>query len=107
MARRQAASLALAFAAVVVALEPLVTIAQGGHAPSWSHWWCSPAALRSAVHTAGGSRLGATLLTLLTALEVHWPHFLPILLGLATLVYLWRANARYRSQDRVLHDTRM
>jgi hypothetical protein len=26
----------------------------------------------------------------------HWPHLLPILLGFATLVYLRRANTRYR-----------
>ncbi len=95
--RRTILQLLLVAAATVVMLEPLVTIAAGGNAPAWSHWLCSPAALRSAVHTVSGSKgLGSTLLT---ALELHWPHFLPILLGLATLVYLWRANVQYHSQD--------
>jgi hypothetical protein len=94
---RPAVSFSLALAATAAVLEPLATLTQGGRTSGWTHWWCSPAALRSAVHAAGGSRgVGATLLT---ALEVHWPHFLPILLGLATLVYLWRANARYRLRD--------
>jgi hypothetical protein len=93
--RRTATHLLLAASATAVALEPLLTIAQGSHTPAWAHWLCSPA-LRSAVHTVGGRGLGTTLLT---ALEVHWPHFLPILLGLATLVYLYRANMRYHAQD--------
>ncbi len=87
--RRPAVSLALGLVAAAVTLEPLVSIVWGSHAPSWSHWLCSPAALRSAVHTV--SRGG------LSALEVHWPHFLPILIGLGTLVYLWRADKRYCS----------
>lgn len=95
--RRLAIHLLLAAAATIVVLESVVTIAWGSGAPGWSHWLCSPATLRSAVHTVGGSGFGATLLT---ALKVHWPHFLPILVGLATLVYLWRANAQHRSQDR-------
>jgi hypothetical protein len=94
--RRPAVSLALALLAAALALAPLVTVPQGAGAPGWAHWLCSPASLRSAVHTVGASRVGPTLLT---ALEVHWPHFLPILLGLSTLVYLWRANARFRAQD--------
>jgi hypothetical protein len=94
--RRPAVSLALALVAAVLALEPLVTIAQGASAPGWAHWLCSPATLRSAVHTVGASRVGPTLLS---ALEVHWPHFLPILVGLGTLIYLWRANARFRAQE--------
>jgi hypothetical protein len=91
-----AVSFVLAFVAATVAasvaLVSVVTLIEGGGAPGWSHWLCSPAALRSAVHAVRGSGLGATLLT---ALEVHWPHFLPILAGLGTLVYLWRANALY------------
>lgn len=77
-----------AFAALLVA--SLATVRHGGSATTWSHWWCAPGA--RAVHGAGGS--GGSLLR---ALEVHWPHFLPILLGLVTLVYLWRANARWTS----------
>jgi hypothetical protein len=99
--RRTATQLLIALAATAVALAPLLTIAAGSDAPGWAHWLCSPAALRSAAHTVGHSGLGSTLLT---ALEVHWPHFLPILLGLATLVYLYRANARYQAQDG--HDRR-
>jgi len=94
--RRTATHLLIALAATAVALAPLLTIAAGSGAPGWAHWLCSPAALRSAAHTVGHSGLGPALLT---ALEVHWPHFLPILLGLATLVYLYRANARYEAQD--------
>src|SRR5580693_4944362 len=99
--RRNGAYLLLTAAATAVVLESVVSVAQGSHAPGWLHWWCSPAALRSAAHTAGGG--GGLAATLLTLLEVHWPHFLPILLGLATLVYLWRADARYHSRhaDRV------
>lgn len=94
--RKPAVSLALALFATALALAPLLTIAQGAGAPGWAHWLCSPASLRSAAHTVGASRVGPTLLT---AIEIHWPHFLPILFGLATLVYLWRANVRFRAQD--------
>jgi hypothetical protein len=66
---RNPAALLLAAAAVLL---PLLTIAGAG-----PQWWCSHAGP-----------------TALAALEVHWPHFLPILPGLATLGYLWRANAR-------------
>jgi hypothetical protein len=93
--QRPAVSLSLALFATAVALSSLLSIAAGGSAPGWSHFWCSPAALRSAAHSVGSSRLGAGVIT---ALEVHWPHFLPALLGLATLVYLWRANARFNAQ---------
>jgi len=94
--RKPAGSFVLAFAAATVAttaaLVSLATLVEGGGAPAWAHWWCSPAALRSAVHAVRGSGVPTTLLT---ALEVHWPHFLPILVGLGTVVYLWRANALY------------
>lgn len=95
MLRRPLVSLALALLATALALEPLLTIAQGAGAPGWAHWLCSPAALRDAAHTVGRSHVGSTLLT---ALEIHWPHFIPVLLGLGTLVYLWRANVRYCAQ---------
>jgi hypothetical protein len=62
--------------AAAAVLLPLLTIAGVGRAGGLE-WWCSHAAPSA-----------------LAALEVHWPHFLPILPGLATLVYLWRANAR-------------
>jgi hypothetical protein len=82
-----------ALLAVVFALEPLTIVLRGGSdLPAWSHWWCSPATLRAAVHGARGSGLGGLGATALTALELHWPHFLPILLGLATLVYLRRTS---------------
>jgi hypothetical protein len=88
--RRAVIFTTLALAALVFALEPLTIIFHGGSGvPGWSHWWCSPATLRAAVHSArdGSGGFGATALT---ALELHWPHFLPILLGAATLVYLRR-----------------
>jgi hypothetical protein len=31
------------------------------------------------------------------ALLLHWPHILPIVVASATLVYLWRADRRYRA----------
>jgi hypothetical protein len=85
----------LVLAIVAVALVPLLSIALGGGAPAWSHWWCSPAALRSASH-AGGGFAGR----LLALLKYHWPHVLPIVPGVATLEYLRRANARYESDSR-------
>jgi hypothetical protein len=95
--RRTATHLLLVGLATAIVFESVVTLGQGNRAAGWSHWWCSPAALNSAAHTVGVSR--GLLATLLAAFEVHWPHFLPILLGLVTLVYLWRANAQYHSQD--------
>lgn len=81
--------------AAALALTVLGFVGDGaGRVPAWSRWWCSPTA-----HGAhGGSRAGGSLLA---ALEVHWPHFLPILLGLATLAYLWRASARYAPPRRI------
>lgn len=96
-ARRQSTLLVLALAAVAFGLVPLLLGASGASAPAWSHFWCSPASLRSASRIAGGG-LGGALSTLMAAFEVHWPHLLPILAGLATLVYLQRADARYRIQ---------
>jgi len=81
-----------------VAFDCVVLTVWGSRAPAWSHWWCSPPASRSTAHSGAGTSaggLGAKLLRPLEALLPHWPHLLPILLALATLVYLWRANARY------------
>jgi hypothetical protein len=81
-----------------VAFDCVLLTAWGSRAPAWSHWWCSPSASRSAAHAAAGTGaggLGATLLSPLGTLLPHWPHLLPILLALATLVYLWRASASY------------
>ncbi|HVA20151.1 MAG TPA: hypothetical protein VMU55_08245 [Solirubrobacteraceae bacterium] len=54
----------------------------------WSHWWCSP----SGAHGGTVHHLSAGLLL------AHWPHFLPVVLALATLVYLHRANRRYHAE---------
>ena len=96
---RIAIRLALVLAASTVAVEPLLVRTWGSRAPTWSHWWCSASSARSAPHRAGADGLGAAVLTPIKALAPHWPHFLPILLGLATLVYLWRADVRYRVQE--------
>jgi hypothetical protein len=94
--RKPGVSFALSFAAATVAatvaLVSGLTLVEGRGAPGWAHWLCSPAALRSAVHAVRGSGVPTTLLTVL---EVHWPHVIPIVVGLGTLVYLWRANALY------------
>ena len=95
---RSAVHWALAVAALAVGLEPLLVRSLGPSAPSWSHWFCSASSASAASHTAvqaGGP--GGALHTTLAVLAVHWPHFLPILLALGTLVYLWRADARYRA----------
>jgi hypothetical protein len=93
--RKPAVSLALSICATAVALGSMATLAFGQGAHGWVHWLCSPSVLGSAAHSVRASGIGAKALT---ALEIHWPHFVPALLGLATLVYLWRANARYQSQ---------
>lgn len=97
---RAVAHCALALAALVVGLEPLLVRSLGRRAPGWSHWWCSAASGSGASHThaAGGGALGGALHTTLAVLAVHWPHFLPILLALGTLVYLWRANEAWRAE---------
>jgi hypothetical protein len=89
-------SLALALFALAVALDGVLVTA-GSRAPAWSHWWCSPSAPHTAPHGAAGG-LAATLLAPVSALAPHWPHLLPVLLGLATLVYLRRANTRYHAR---------
>lgn|GEM_PF-5998751 len=99
---RTAAHCAMALVALAVGLEPLLVRSLGSRAPGWSHWWCSAAsASRSAggaSHAVGSGALGGALHTTLAVLAVHWPHFLPILLALGTLVYLWRANAAWRGE---------
>jgi hypothetical protein len=92
---RPAVSLALSICATVVALGSIATLALGQGTHGWVHWLCSPNVLGSAAHSVRASGIAAKALT---ALEIHWPHFLPALLALATLVYLWRANARYQAQ---------
>jgi len=93
---RPAVSLTLSIVAAAVALACIATLAIGQGAHGWVHWLCSPGVLGSAAHSVRASGIGAKALT---ALEIHWPHFLPALLALATLVYLSRANARYRAQE--------
>jgi hypothetical protein len=117
MQRRSATYYALTLAALAVGLEPLLVRSLGSNAPAWSHWWCSAASSAAgASHAAagagglggapgglGGGLAGApggldgALHTTLAVLAVHWPHFLPILLALGTLVYLWRADAQHRA----------
>jgi hypothetical protein len=87
--------------AVVAIGEWSVLLAHASQTPTWVHWLCSPSALRPSVLYAG-SGLGGLCTRVLGALEVllaHWPHILPILLALWTLVYLWRANARYQAGE--------
>ncbi len=96
--RRALLSLALAFIALGAAGDLALLTARGSQAPGWAHWWCSPAALRQ--HGGGGSSgLVGTLLSSLKAVGPHWLHILPIVAALATLVYLRRANARYRAGE--------
>jgi hypothetical protein len=89
------ARLSILLAAGGIALVSWTTLGHAGGGPSFTHWWCSPGTLRSVVHGGGRGRPGSILLT---ALEVHWPHLLPLLSGVATLAYLRRANARYASR---------
>lgn len=87
--------------AVVAIGEWSVLLAHASQTPTWVHWLCSPSVLhRSVLHVGPG--LGGLLTRVLDALSVllpHWPHILPILLALWTLVYLWRANARYQAGE--------
>jgi hypothetical protein len=90
-----------AMLAVVGIGEWSVLLAHASQTPAWVHWLCSPSALHpSVLHV--GSGLGGLFMRVLGGLEVllpHWPHILPIVLALWTLVYLWRANARYRAGE--------
>lgn len=87
----------LALAALVVGLEPLLVRSLGSRAPGWSHWLCSAHSAASGPHASGGWSGGA-LHTTLAVLAVHWPHFLPIVLALGTLLYLWRADSAWRNE---------
>jgi hypothetical protein len=99
--RRKLLALLLALAATAAALDGLLVASGGSRAPGWSHWWCSPAASQASARHFGSSSGGvlATALSPLKTLLPHWPHLLPLLLALATLVYLWRASSRYHRQD--------
>lgn len=91
--------------AVVGIGEWSVLLAYASQTPTWVHWLCSPSALHpSVLHIGKG--LGGLLTRTLNALGVllpHWPHILPILVALGTLVYLWRANVRYGAGEGHAH----
>jgi hypothetical protein len=107
MQRRPVFNSVLALATLIVGLEPLLVRSLGSSAPGWSHWLCSAHSAASGSHAAGGAGgfLGGALHTTLAVLAVHWPHFLPIVLALGTLVYLWRADARHRALPCATTDT--
>lgn len=92
-------SLSLLLVALLALGDWLLVTATGSRTPTWAHWWCSASGSSlSARHGSGTSTsLLATLFDSLAALLPHWPHILPIVAALATLVYLRRANARYNS----------
>jgi hypothetical protein len=92
----RAARVLLGLGVSTPAIAALVAQTSGSAVPAWSHWWCSPNSASLAPHLAAASGVGPTLLVPTKAIAVHWPHFLPILLGLATLAYLWRADAQHK-----------
>lgn len=98
--RKPGVSLSLSICAVVVAAVSMLTLIIGSSAPGWAHWLCSPGVLGRAARNVHASGVAAKALT---ALEIHWPHFLPAMVALATLVYLWRADIRHRTCSRA-HD---
>jgi hypothetical protein len=98
MKRRALVCLTLALVALGEGGDLILLTARGSQAPGWAHWWCSP----SALHQRGGggsSGLMATLLGTLRAVGPHWLHILPIVVALAALLYLRRANMRYRAGE--------
>ena len=96
MKRRALLAATLAFIVVGATCDLLLLAARGAQAPAWAHLWCSPSALS---HHGGRSGTGlAALPGYAKALIPHWPHILPIVVALATLVYLKRANTRYHAQ---------
>jgi hypothetical protein len=97
-AHRRTLLLVALVATLSLILESVAVVVLGAEAPSWSHWLCSPSSIHSARHAILSGGLGKALSTSLKLLAVHWPHLLPIPLGLATLAYLHRANARYHRQ---------
>ncbi len=98
MQRKPALNSILALAALLVGLEPLLASRLGSRAPGWSHWLCSAHPAASGSHLSSGGWLAGALHTTLAVLAVHWPHFLPIVLALGTLLYLWRADAAWRAE---------
>jgi hypothetical protein len=103
---RTAIYLAICVSVLALVLESVAVVLLGASAPSWSHWLCSPSTIHSARHAVGGG-VGTALSTSLKVLAVHWPHLLPIPLGVATLVYLYRANVRYNRQQRQAAEARV
>ncbi len=105
MRRKVLVAVASVFIAVGAIGDVLLLAARGSQAPAWAHLWCSPSVLS---HHGGGSGTGlAALLGYAKTLSPHWPHILPMLAALATLVYLKRANARHHAQEKqspVQHD---
>jgi hypothetical protein len=95
--RRGLACLTLALLVLGAGGDLILLTARGSQAPGWAHWWCSPSTLHQ--HGGASSGLVAKLLGSLGAMGPHWPHILPIVVALAALVYLRRANARYRAGE--------
>jgi hypothetical protein len=96
--RRTLASLSVTLAALVAAGDLLLLTARGARAPAWAHWWCSASGLHPASRHGGQAHsLVATLLGCLGTVLPHWPHILPLVVAVTTLVYLWRANAHYHA----------
>lgn len=96
--RARTLSMVALVAMLSLILESVAVVLLGAEAPSWSHWLCSPSSIHSARHAILSGGLGKALSTSLALLVVHWPHLLPIPLGVGTLIYLHRANARYNRQ---------
>jgi hypothetical protein len=97
---RTLAYLSLVVLALGAAGDLVLVTAQGSQAPGWAHWWCSASGLHtSAPHGQATAGLVGTMLGFLEALAPHWPHILPIFVALGTLVYLRRANARFRGHE--------
>jgi hypothetical protein len=97
--RKALLSLLLVLVALLEASDWLLLNARGSHAPAWAHWWCSATGSSPLAGHASHppTSLFAHLTGALSVLLPHWPHVVPIVVALATLVYLHRANARYHS----------
>jgi hypothetical protein len=89
---RLSAPTAVALAATLLSLVPIAALvfdpSSAAAGAGWLHRWCSPSSLG-----AVGGGVGKQVLL---ALEIHWPHFLPASIAIATLVYLRRADRRHR-----------
>lgn len=90
----------LALAVVALVGQSVLAIVLAAHAPSWVNWVCSHSTAHSIQHLLPQGKLGAAFKTSQRALEIHWPHLIPIPAGIATLIHLRRANARYVAQQR-------